>query len=187
MLYFSLGNDKWLIVKTVGVMKVYFDRKVLVGFFLALGILASLGIYSYKNSQDSIITSRIVAHTNEVLYHIEKLHSIHLEIEAEMTRFVISGDTSFSNFYRDKINGARDHFVVLNNLIKDNAILRSGIDSVQILGRDKVKLLTQVIEARKNSEASARQLVTSAYNRKPVNVDLEVYIVFSFFRIPVFD
>ena len=86
-----------------------------------------------------------------------------------MTRFVISGDTSFSNFYRDKINGARDHFVVLNNLIKDNAILRSGIDSVQILGRDKVKLLTQVIEARKNSEASARQLVTSAYNRKLVN------------------
>jgi len=160
---------KWLIVKTVDVMKVYFDRKVLVGFFLALGILVSLGIYSYKNSQDSIATSRLVSHNNEVLYHIEKLHSIHLEIEAEMTRFVITGDTSFAHFYREKINGAKDHFMVLYELVKDNAVLRKGIDSVQILGRDKVKLLGQVVEARKESEAAARELVTSAYNRKLVN------------------
>jgi PAS domain S-box-containing protein len=150
-------------------MKVYFDRKVLVGFFLALSILASLGIYSYKNSQDSVTTSRMVAHTNEVLYHIEKLHSIHLEIEAEMTRFVISGDTTFSDFYKEKINGARDHFMVLYELVKDHPSLKKGIDSVQILGREKVKLLAQLMELRKNSEASARQLVTSPYNRKLVN------------------
>src|SRR5688572_3101520 len=107
-------------------MKVYFDRKVLAGFFLALGILVSLAIYSYKNSQDSIATSRLVSHHYEVLYHIEKLHSIHLEIEAEMTRFVITGDTSFSNFYREKINGARDHFMVLYALVHDNSVLKKG-------------------------------------------------------------
>ncbi len=88
-------------------MKVYIDKKVLVGFLLALSILVSLGIYSYRNSQDSVITSSMVSRTNEVLYHIEKLHSSHLEIEAEMTRFVLTGDTTFAGFYRDEINGCQ--------------------------------------------------------------------------------
>src|SRR5688572_12640778 len=119
-------------------MKVYFDKKVLVGFLLALGTLILLGIYSYRNSQDSIITSRLVSHTNDVLYRIEKLHSLHLEIEAELTRYVLTGDTAFTGVYRDKINGAREHYMALFDLTKDNATLRKGIDSIRVLGMEKV-------------------------------------------------
>ena len=150
-------------------MKVYIDKKVLVGFLLALSILVSLGIYSYRNSQDSVITSRMVSRTNEVLYHIEKLHSSHLEIEAEMTRFVLTGDTSFAGFYRDEINGAREHYMVLYELIKDNATLSKGLDSIRLLGREKVELINRVIMTRKNSEDSARMIVFSPSNRKLVN------------------
>ena len=130
-------------------MKVYFDKKVLVGFLLALSILVSLGIYSYRNSQDSVITSSMVSSTNEVLYHIEKLHSIHLEIEAELTRFVITGDTTFAGFYQDEINGAREHYMVLYELIKDNATLSRGLDSIRLLGMEKVDLINHVIMTRK--------------------------------------
>ena len=80
-------------------MKVYFDSKVLIGFFLALGILALLGVYSYKNSQESIKTSARVSHTNDVLYRIKQLHSIHLEIEAQWIRFVSTGDSTFASFF----------------------------------------------------------------------------------------
>ena len=150
-------------------MKVYIDKKVLVGFLLALSILVSLGIYSYRNSQDSVITSSMVSRTNEVLYHIEKLHSSHLEIEAEMTRFVLTGDTSFAGFYRDEINAAREHYMVLYELIKDNATLSKGLDSIRLLGREKVELISRVIMTRKNSEDSARMIVFSPSNRKLVS------------------
>ena len=150
-------------------MKVYIDKKVLVGFLIALSILVSLGIYSYRNSQDSVITSSMVSRTNEVLYHIEKLHSSHLEIEAEMTRFVLTGDTTFAGFYRDEINAAREHYMVLYELIKDNATLSKGLDSIRLLGREKVELINRVIMTRKNSEDSARMIVFSPSNRKLVN------------------
>jgi PAS domain S-box-containing protein len=150
-------------------MKVYFDKKVLVGFLLALSTLTSLGIYSYRNSQDSVITSRMVSRTNEVLYHIEKLHSSHLEIEAEMTRFVLTGDTSFTGFYGDEINNAREHYTVLYELLKDNTTLSKGLDSIRLLGREKVELINRVIRTRKNSEDSARMIVFSPSNRNLLN------------------
>ena len=150
-------------------MKVYSDKKVLLGFLLALSILILLGIYSYRNSQDSIITSTMVSHTNEVLYHIEKLHSSHLEIEAELYRFVMTGDSTFANFYSGKINDAREHYMVLYELVKGNATLRQGLDSIRLLGIDKVDLINQVIAARKNSEEDARPIVPSAYNKKLVD------------------
>jgi PAS domain S-box-containing protein len=147
-------------------MKVYFDKKVLVGFLLALGTLTSLGIYSYRNSQDSIVTSRMVSHTNEVLYRVEKLHSIHLEIEAELTRYVLTGDTAFAPFYRDKINGAREHYMALFELIKDNPTLHRGIDSIRLLGMKKVELINHVIGLRARSRDSAQMIVFSPVNRK---------------------
>ncbi|HYI78236.1 MAG TPA: ATP-binding protein [Chryseolinea sp.] len=150
-------------------MKVYFDKKVLVGFLVAIVTLVSLGIYSYKNSQDSIITSRMVSHTNEVLYRIEKLHSLHLEIEAELTRYVLTGDTTFADFYRDKINGAREHYMALFELIKGNSTLLQGIDSIRLLGMKKVELINHVISLRKNSGDSAQMVVFSPANRKLVN------------------
>ena len=150
-------------------MKVYIDKKVLVGFLLALSILVSLGIYSYRNSQDSVITSSMVSRSNEVSYRIEKLHSIHLEIEAELTRFVITGDTTFAGFYQEEINGAREHYMALYELIKDNPILRRGLDSIRLLGLEKVDLINHVIMTRKTSQDSARMIVFSPRNRKLVN------------------
>ncbi len=150
-------------------MKVYIDKKVLVGFLLALSTLTSLGIYSYRNSQDSNITSRMVSSTNEVLYHIEKLHSSHLAFEAEMTRFVLTGDTSFAGFSRREINAAIEHYKVLSGLMNDNQILNKCLDSIRFLGMEKVELINRVIMTRKNSEDSARMIVFSPSNRNLTN------------------
>lgn len=147
-------------------MKVYFDRKVLVGFFLALGILISLGIFSYKNSQNSNVTSRWVAYTNEVLYDMERLHSIHLEIEYELMRFITTGDTTFNSSYRDKLKTATEHFLSLRERIKDNTSQRARLDSISTLGRKKLALISQVIISRAHSIDSARKIVPSDYNKK---------------------
>jgi PAS domain S-box-containing protein len=147
-------------------MKVYFDRKVLIGFILTLGILISLGIFSYKNSQDSNVTSNWVSHTNDVLYHIERLHSIHFEIEYELMRFVITGDTTFKSSYRNKLATATEHFLFLREKIKDNASQSARLDSIRDLGRKKLDLINRVIMARMHSVDSAKKIVPSDYNKK---------------------
>ena len=147
-------------------MKVYVDRKVLVGFFLALIILISLGIFSYKNSRNSNVTSRWVAHTNEVLYDMERLHSIHLEIEYELMRFITTGDTTFKSSYRDKLKTATEHFLSLRDRIVDNGSQSARLDSISMLGRKKLDLINQVIISRTNSIDSARDIVSSEYNKK---------------------
>lgn len=145
-------------------MKLYFGRKVLGGFFLALGILTLLGIFSYRNSQESIATSQMVSRTNEALYHIERLHSAHLEIEVELMRYTINVDTIFFSFYRERLNDSRTHFLTLMDIMKDDSIQRTRLDTVRILGGKKVNLINQIIAASKYSVDSVRSLVPSSYN-----------------------
>ncbi len=147
-------------------MKVYFEKKVLWGFFVALSILAVLGIYSYKNSQDAMTTSQRVSHTNEVLYHIERLHSNHLEIEAELMRYTINADPAFEHFFQTAVISAREHFTTLLNLTKDNLRQQANLDSIQLLGSKKVELIYNVVGARKHSMDSVRKLIPSPYNKK---------------------
>lgn len=148
------------------IMKVYFDRKVLVGFFLALGILIFLGIASYRNSKNSNLTGTMVSHTNDVLYHIETLHAIHLEIEYEFMRYLVTGDSAFSLFFHNKLNDAMAHFLVLQDLVKDNASQKARIDGIRLLGREKVTLINQTLDARNHSEDAARNITLSPSNSK---------------------
>jgi PAS domain S-box-containing protein len=148
-------------------MKVYFDRKVLIGFFLALGILILLGVYSYKNSQESIKTSGMVSHTNDVLYRIEQLHSIHLEIEAQWMRYVTAGDSTFAPFFQARLEDATNHFVVLQNLLKDNKSQERYLDSIRMVGREKVDLILKTIKAGSQSD-DAIDIALSDTNKKLV-------------------
>lgn len=147
-------------------MKVYFDSKVLIGFFLALGILTLLGIYSYKNSQDSIETSARVSHTNDVLYRIEQLHSIHLEIEAQWMRHVSSGDSTFAAFFQSRLNDATDHFMVLQGLVKDNESQKQCLDTIRIAGKEKIDMIFSSIA--KGSADEAKKIALSDNNKKLV-------------------
>jgi PAS domain S-box-containing protein len=147
-------------------MKVYFDSKVLIGFFLTLSILTLLGVYSYKNSQDSIATGRMVSHTNDVLYRIEELHSIHLEIEKELIRYAITGDSAFALYFQNGLKEATNHFLVLQDLIKDNESQRRFLDSVRIIGKEKVDLILAIIATNSQDTEAAKQLVLSATNKQ---------------------
>jgi PAS domain S-box-containing protein len=147
-------------------MKVYFDSKVLIGFFLALGILTLLGVYSYKNSQDSIDTSARVSHSNDVLYRIEQLQSIHLEMEAQWMRYVSTGDSSFVLFFQERLNNATDHFIVLQNLVKDNELHKRYLDTVRMAGKEKIEMVMSTIG--KGTIDDAKKIAVSDHNKKLV-------------------
>lgn len=148
-------------------MKVYFDKKVLIGFFLALGILTLLGVYSYKNSQESIKTSGMVSHTNDVLYRIEQLHSIHLAIEARWMRYASRGDSTFASFFQTGLEDATNHYLVLQDLVKDNESQRKHLDSIRTAGKEKVDMVLATLKTGAPLSESA-QLAFSIKNQELV-------------------
>lgn len=146
-------------------MKVYFEKRILAGFFLAIIILVCLGIYSYTNNRKSIKAGRMISHTNEALYYIEQINSNALTIETELLRFNILGDTSFLSFYRNEILQAGKHVRKLQELTKDNPVQQSYIDSLRKVGRKKVDHTQKIIEAKLKSPREISSLIPSAYNR----------------------
>ncbi|MEO7989803.1 MAG: ATP-binding protein [Chryseolinea sp.] len=145
-------------------MKVYFEKRILGGFVLAIIILVGLGIYSYSNNQKSIQTSRMVSHTNEVLYYIEQLNSSVLTLEVELLRFNILGDTTFLQFYRNEIVQGTKHIQKLKELTKDNSFQQNNIESLMNLGRKKIEHIQKIIEAKRISPHTLTNLIPSPYN-----------------------
>lgn len=147
-------------------MKFYVEKKVLVGFVIALISLLSLGYYSYYNNEDFIYTSKMVAHTNEVLYHLEKSQSVSFEMESLLLKHVISGDSSFKTSYVQEMKAGSQHVKKLQELLHDNPAQLRKLDSLRLLGREKVFYNQRVFEARKHSYEEAKKLIPSVENGK---------------------
>ncbi|MBL0740224.1 sensor histidine kinase [Chryseolinea lacunae] len=145
-------------------MKVYFERRILLGCIVAFAILASLGIYTYRYFKESTVTTRQVTHTNEVLYHVEQLYSAALRLEVGLYQFIETGDTSFASFYRGELRMAAEHTRILGALVHDNPAQLRTLDSMRMTGRKKVKFIQEVMLARSQSVLAARRLVPSAAN-----------------------
>lgn len=147
-------------------MRVYFERRILVGFIVAFAILALLGVYTYRYDRESRVTTMLVAHTNEVLYHIEQLNSTALRLEKELHEFALTGDTAFHSIYRNELLTAAHHASMLAKMIGDNPAQLSGLDSIRLLGRQKVGIIKKVIAAGTVSPAALRTLLPSEENTR---------------------
>lgn len=131
---------------------------------MALTVLLSLGYYSYLNNEDFVRTSKMVSHTNEVLYHVEQSQSVAFELESLLLKYVISGDSSFLKLYTKELQSGSQHVKKLQELTKDNPIQQQSLDSLRKLGREKVEYNTRVIKARAQSYSQAQQLIPSDQN-----------------------
>lgn len=151
-------------------MKVYFERRILVGFIVAFAILALLGVYTYRYDKESRVTTILVGHTNDVLYHIEQLNSTALRLEKDLHEFALTGDTAFHSIYKKELLTAAHHAGMLSELVADNPAQLSGLDSVRLLGREKVRLIKSVIAAGTVSEAARLALIPSEENTRISNL-----------------
>jgi len=151
-------------------MKVYFERRILVGFIVAFAILALLGVYTYRYDKESRVTSMLVGHTNEVLYHIEQLNSTALRLEKDLHEFALTGDTAFNTIYKKELLTAAHHAGMLAKLVGDNRAQLAGLDSVRLLGREKVGQIRKVIAAGTVSAAARQALIPSEDNTRISNL-----------------
>jgi len=145
-------------------MKFYLENRVLAGFVLALVILSWLGYYSYSNNQDLIGTNRMIAHTNEVLYHIEQSHSVVFELEMMLMKYIVSGDTVFLASYKKQLQEGAKHLQKVRELARDNPAQQLNIDTLSQDISKKVQYNRLVIQAMQESKEAAQKLMPSSKN-----------------------
>ena len=133
------------------------ERKVGVGFVIALACLGVVAVISYFSLIGLNENAAWVEHTHEVLGRLQLLLGAITDSESAERGYVITGDESYLEPYRQsaqivEIQGRR-----LHELMADNGPQQQRIDSVVLLVTDRLAELRSVIELRKIQGFAAAQ------------------------------
>jgi PAS domain S-box-containing protein len=142
-------------------MKFYLEKRVLLGFLIALAIIVWLGVNSFLNNQKFAETSKMVAHTNEVLFHAEQVLALLMEMESNQRAFVIVDDEIFLQPITQTLDTLASHITNLKRLTRDNSNQQKRLMELESLISDKIEFVKKVVNTRRTGFEPAVQLVQS--------------------------
>ncbi len=133
------------------------ERKVQVGFAFALACLAVVGVVSYLSVVRLNENAAQVGHTHQVLSSLESLLAAATDSETAERGYVITGDESYLEPYRQAAAIVDREARRLRELTADNRAQQQRLDSVDALVTERLADLRTVIELRKDQGFAAAQ------------------------------
>src|SRR5437773_4551258 len=133
------------------------EWKVRVGFGFALLCLGVMGIVSYLSLVRLNENAAVVEHTHEVLGSLELLLAAATDSETAERGYVITGDESYLEPYRDAGAVVDGQTRQLRELTADDRAQQQRLDSVVALVTERLAILRAVIELRKDQGFAAAQ------------------------------
>ena len=133
------------------------EWKVRVGFGFALTCLGAIGIVSYLSVVRLSENAARVEHTHEVLSSLELLLAAATDCETAERGYVITGDESYLEPYREAAAVIDSRTRRLRELTADNRAQQQRLESVAALVTDRLAVLRAVIELRKDQGFAAAQ------------------------------
>jgi PAS domain S-box-containing protein len=133
------------------------ERKVRLGFGFALACLVVIAVVSYLSVVRVNENRAWVEHTHEVLSSLELLLATVTDSETAERGYVITGDESYLEPYRQAavaVDGETKH---LRALTADNRAQQQRFDSVVALVTERLANLRSVIDLRKDQGFTAAQ------------------------------
>jgi signal transduction histidine kinase len=148
-------------------MATAFRNRLFVGIGLALAVMFTIALLSYRSAVRNASDRQWVVHTYQVLERLDLLVGDLLEAESAQRGFILSHDDSYLKAY----DAARAHSVQLvselRGLTADNPTQQHSLDSLEPLVSRKFAVLEDRIDIRKQSglEAAADS-VRQGYGRE---------------------
>jgi len=133
------------------------EWKVRVGFGFALACLGVVGIVSYLSVVRLNENAARVEHTREVLGSLELLLAAATDSETAERGYVITGDESYLEPYREAAAVIDSQTRRLRELTADNRAQQQRLDSVAALVTERLAILRAGIELRKDQGFAAVQ------------------------------
>lgn len=147
-------------------MKLYFRKRVLIGFLVAFGTIATLGVYSYLSTQRLIDTAQLLSRASRVVNNAEQLLVITIDLETGQRGYVLTSDENFLAPYDSALKNMDKHLDELLNSTQGFTLQRRRVDSLRVMVKRRAVEAKRVIETRKQSFNAAQALIFSGEGKK---------------------
>jgi PAS domain S-box-containing protein len=133
----------------------HLNRRILIGFFLALAIMAWMAVYSYINTRRLISSSKDVAQTHALLHHSQRLLAVAANMELGQRGYSLTGNEEFLEPYINATEEIFDDLSILRELTKSNERQFNRMAALEKNIGELVAFSSSVVEARKDSYEGA--------------------------------
>ncbi len=133
------------------------ERKVRLGFGVAVACLAVIAVVAYLSVVRLKENAAWVEHTHDVLSGLELLLAAATDSETAERGYVITGDEGYLEPYRQGGAVVDRQIRQLRNLIADNRTQQQRLDALVALVTDRLANLRSVIELRREQGFTAAQ------------------------------
>jgi PAS domain S-box-containing protein len=142
------------------------DKRIIVGFAMALVLLVITIFFSYRNMSQLRDVMLEVTHTHDVLFRIEEIYSQLLEIESNKRGFLLYNDQSFEEVRLAGIETIYLHLDTLSDLIGGNRAQTQRFDTLQRLISQRIALSQAIVYDSLAPEGSSRSAAYSLRGKR---------------------
>jgi len=138
------------------------EKKIFGGFGLALAILLGIAVVGYHSTLQFQESSRLVAHTHEVLTELEAMLSSMKDVSTGHRGYVITGDERYLEPYDDAVRLMPEQLARVRQLTADNPAQQRRLDRLEPLIAANLRYRAETIQLQKTKgvEAARRKIIT---------------------------
>ena len=143
-------------------MRLSLERKIQLGFGVALAILVAVGAAALRSTAATVESARWVSHTLEVLANLHATMADLGDAEGSARGYVIAGRSSFLQPFESAKVDLEGHVAQLRTLTADNPVPQRRVDSLEFLIAARMGHLLRIIDLRRERGAAvaAREVAT---------------------------
>ena len=132
------------------------ERAIAAGFTVALVILITVGVASYRSALDLRDASAFEQRTQQLLDDLRDVMSSLKDVETGSRGYSLTGETPFLGPYIVAVPRARNSMERLNAEVRDPEV-RAAIVHLNALVEEKIRMSDQQIQLRKNGSSDLEQ------------------------------
>lgn len=145
-----------------------FRVKIAIAFVLGVLTIGVVGIRSYLAIQRLTEANRLVVHTHQVLEGLRHVQLLVTDAETGARGFVLTGEDSFLEPYNVAISQIPKSIDSVTSLTKDNPLQQNSTQQLSKLIHEKLDVLREFINLRKQGGLNAALPVIFRHNGKRI-------------------
>lgn len=146
--------------------RISFKNWILIGITISLTLVFLIGYSSYKSLNRVSDDQVWVNHTEKVINKCERIIKLVVDAETGQRGFLLTEKDAFLETYQTAIDQLDQNLNELAELESDNPIQVDNTQQLKLLITNRLKLLADVIEVKKNKDATTTQLIEKLLSSK---------------------
>lgn len=156
-------------------MKWSIGKKILLGYFVALALLASIGGGAYVGVRALLQAASMQAHTHEVLEAIDRIELLVVDAESAQRGYMLVGQEAYLERYDELIKQLPIQLQHLRSLTGDNPGQQVRVAKLEDAVAAKMKIVADLIDLKRKAEvAAAMEILQAGTGKKAMGTVLAV-------------